>query len=118
MLSGNNTLLIFVSLMALGIIMMSVKHIKKEHEIPLILLVAGLIGNLIDRVFRGFVVDFFDFGWWPVFNLADSAIVVGAFTDAGLAVTVTHGLIDNSLFLLDLMGIFMMTLGIYKRLSG
>ena len=39
----------------------------------------GAIGNLIDRVRLGEVTDFIDFGAWPVFNLADSAIVVGTF---------------------------------------
>lgn len=37
----------------------------------------GAAGNLIDRIFRGSVVDFFDFRIWPVFNIADIAIVVG-----------------------------------------
>jgi signal peptidase II len=41
----------------------------------------GAIGNLVDRIVYGYVVDFVDFGyrsnWWPVFNVADSAIVVG-----------------------------------------
>jgi len=37
----------------------------------------GAIGNLVDRVRLGYVVDFIDVGTWPVFNLADSAIVVG-----------------------------------------
>ena len=37
----------------------------------------GAIGNLVDRVRLGYVVDFIDVGAWPVFNLADSAIVVG-----------------------------------------
>lgn len=42
------------------------------------LLVGGALGNLIDRVFRdGLVVDYIDFGWWPVFNVADIAIVLG-----------------------------------------
>jgi signal peptidase II len=47
------------------------------------LLLGGALGNLVDRVFRspgpgrGAVVDFLDFRVWPVFNLADSAIVVG-----------------------------------------
>ncbi len=60
-------------------------------------------------------------GWlagWRIFRTADSRvwpIALGLL--AGLAATVAHGLIDNSLFLLDLMGIFMMTLGIYRRLS-
>jgi signal peptidase II len=47
------------------------------------LLLGGATGNLVDRIFRapgpgrGAVVDFIDFRVWPVFNLADSAIVVG-----------------------------------------
>lgn len=41
------------------------------------LLIGGAVGNLGDRVFRGRVVDFFDLGWWPVFNVADLAIVAG-----------------------------------------
>jgi len=54
---------------------------------PLVLLAAALVvggalGNAIDRLLRGAVIDFVDlhaFGWhWPAFNLADSAIVVGA----------------------------------------
>lgn len=39
----------------------------------------GAIGNLIDRLRLGAVTDFIDIGAWPVFNLADSAIVVGTF---------------------------------------
>jgi len=74
---NNNTLLAWFSLIVLGIIMMNVKQIRKQHEIPTILIVSGLLGNLIDRVFRGFVVDFIDLHWWPVFNLADSCIVIG-----------------------------------------
>lgn len=46
------------------------------------LLIGGAIGNLIDRIRLGMVVDFLDFhafGWhWPAFNVADSAVVVGA----------------------------------------
>jgi len=37
----------------------------------------GASGNLLDRLWRGGVIDFVDFGFWPVFNLADTAIVVG-----------------------------------------
>jgi signal peptidase II len=48
------------------------------------LVLGGALGNLIDRLFRapgplqGHVVDFVSVGWWPVFNVADSAIVCGA----------------------------------------
>lgn len=42
------------------------------------LILGGAIGNLIDRVRFGAVIDFLDFRVWPVFNLADSCITVGA----------------------------------------
>lgn len=41
------------------------------------LIIAGAIGNLIDRIRLGYVIDFFDFLVWPVFNIADSSVVVG-----------------------------------------
>lgn len=47
------------------------------------LVLGGALGNLCDRLFRGrggAVVDFIDLGWWPIFNLADAAVVVGAIT--------------------------------------
>ena len=46
------------------------------------LLYAGIVGNLIDRVFRGYVIDFLDFHWgashFPCFNIADTYITVAA----------------------------------------
>ena len=51
------------------------------ERIPLALIVGGAIGNLIDRIRFGAVIDFLDFhigGWhWPAFNVADICIVVG-----------------------------------------
>lgn len=41
------------------------------------LLLGGAFGNLIDRVVAGRVTDFIDVGAWPIFNIADSAVVVG-----------------------------------------
>lgn len=38
----------------------------------------GSIGNLIDRLLYGSVIDFFSVGWWPVFNIADIGIVCGS----------------------------------------
>lgn len=49
--------------------------------IALGLVVGGAAGNLVDRLVRhnhGAVIDFVDFRWWPVWNLADASIVVGA----------------------------------------
>ena len=41
------------------------------------LVLGGTVGNLIDRIRFGYVTDFIDFNFWPAFNIADSAIVVG-----------------------------------------
>ncbi len=54
----------------------------KEYQLVrpvLILIFSGAIGNMIDRVFRGYVVDFFEFAFidFPVFNVADIYVVVG-----------------------------------------
>ena len=46
-------------------------------RISLGLLLGGAVGNLVDRVLMGRVTDFIDVGAWPIFNLADSAIVTG-----------------------------------------
>lgn len=55
---------------------------KKEYmwlRVSFVLILAGAIGNVIDRFFRGYVVDFFEFTFmhWPVFNMADIYVVVG-----------------------------------------
>lgn len=42
------------------------------------MILGGAFGNIIDRVRLGYVVDFIQVGWFPIFNLADSAITVGA----------------------------------------
>ncbi|WP_300478564.1 signal peptidase II, partial [Shewanella sp.] len=46
------------------------------------LVIGGALGNLVDRLMHGFVVDFIDFFWakshYPAFNIADSAICIGA----------------------------------------
>jgi hypothetical protein len=49
--------------------------------VALALVLGGALGNLVDRVTTGQVVDFIDIGWgrwhWPVFNVADSAVSIG-----------------------------------------
>jgi signal peptidase II len=54
---------------------------KSRHQrIPSIgfgLILGGALGNILDRFDDGFVTDFIQVGWWPVFNVADSCITVG-----------------------------------------
>lgn len=82
-LEGKTTTLIVVSLVML-IFVYSMSYTYDEAKIKDLsfgLLYGGIIGNLIDRVFYGFVRDFIDikvFGYnFPVFNIADMAIVIG-----------------------------------------
>ncbi|MBM7614529.1 signal peptidase II [Alkaliphilus hydrothermalis] len=72
--------IITTSIIIVGALVFMYKN-KRMHlslKIGLNLVVAGAIGNFIDRIRLGFVVDFFDFRVWPVFNIADCAVVVGA----------------------------------------
>ena len=46
-------------------------------KVALGLVLGGALGNLIDRLNLGYVIDFIDFRVWPAFNIADSAVVVG-----------------------------------------
>ena len=53
------------------------KSPKQSFRLPLALVLGGAVGNLIDRLRYGFVIDFIDVKFWPIFNLADSAITCG-----------------------------------------
>ena len=71
-------------LAAMGVMMIAAvcyRHIQRENMFIRCgsgLLLGGAAGNLADRIQTGLVIDFFDFHIWPVFNLADVAICVGA----------------------------------------
>ncbi|OGX38046.1 MAG: signal peptidase II [Omnitrophica WOR_2 bacterium RIFCSPHIGHO2_02_FULL_52_10] len=52
--------------------------LSRIYIIAFSLILGGAIGNLIDRIVYGHVIDFIDFRIWPVFNIADSAITIGA----------------------------------------
>ncbi len=47
-------------------------------KLALGLILGGTVGNLIDRISLGYVTDFISIGIWPIFNIADSAVTVGA----------------------------------------
>jgi signal peptidase II len=61
-----------------GIYMLWREHRENPPAaVAIALIVGGAVGNVIDRVFRGYVVDFVAVGVWPRFNLADSAVTIG-----------------------------------------
>lgn len=70
---------ILVSIIAIIFIVFFLSKKKVNSYLPLALILGGAIGNLIDRLRFGYVVDFLDFKVWPVFNVADSCISIGAF---------------------------------------
>lgn len=49
----------------------------RSIQISLGLIEGGAIGNILDRIQHGYVIDFIQVGWWPVFNIADIAISCG-----------------------------------------
>ena len=83
---GSNSTIMFVVVNIILITLITKVILTKKNEISnyiligLGLILAGGIGNLIDRIFRGFVVDYVDFNpliKYPVFNIADICVVLG-----------------------------------------
>lgn len=91
--SGYGPVLAVLAFVMAGVLLyLSTKRTDRWGAVLLGAIAGGAVGNLIDRVFRaedgalsGAVVDFIDLGWWPVFNIADSAIVVGVVTMLAMA---------------------------------
>jgi len=77
----------WIGLVAVAVVLVLVAGMRRaDNEVSrtgLALVVGGAVGNIVDRLFRGRalmrgrVIDFIDLQWWPVFNVADSAITIG-----------------------------------------
>ncbi|MDP6642152.1 MAG: signal peptidase II [Candidatus Nanoarchaeia archaeon] len=78
-LQGYRYFLILISLVVMIILIYYLITIKNKSAIRAFsFILGGTIGNLIDRIFLGYVRDFIDFQFWPTFNVADSFITIGA----------------------------------------
>ena len=85
MATGYTWVLTLVAIgVVVGIIWMGRRLVSPWWAVGLGMILGGALGNLVDRFFRspgplrGHVVDFLSIGWWPVFNVADPAVVGGA----------------------------------------
>ncbi|MCX7956440.1 MAG: signal peptidase II [Endomicrobia bacterium] len=83
---GMNLIFIVVVLFVLIFFLKSSKHLNEEFgklsNLIMCLILSGGVGNLLDRIFYGEVIDFIDLQWnykniWPIFNLADSYVFIG-----------------------------------------
>lgn len=80
LLQDQTAFFILVGVVVVGVIIASYRQIREPNwglNLCLGLQLGGALGNLVDRIRYGYVVDFFDLTVWPVFNVADSAICVG-----------------------------------------
>ncbi len=76
---------IIIPLIMIALLIYNFYHYKYNNEklsrlyiVAISLIIGGAIGNLVDRILYGYVIDFIDLRVWPVFNIADSAITIGA----------------------------------------
>lgn len=79
-LQNSQILLIIFSIIALYIIyifLIKNKQLNKISILSISLLIGGIIGNMLDRIIRGYVIDYLSFFKFPVFNIADICIVIG-----------------------------------------
>ncbi|MFW6287826.1 MAG: signal peptidase II [bacterium] len=78
-LQGQRTLFIIITIIIIIVLYLYRQRTEKNRylDIAMALIIGGAIGNLIDRIRLHYVIDYLDFRIWPVFNLADSAVVVG-----------------------------------------
>lgn len=79
LLDGHRWWLVGISLVVIGMLLRFHRWLGDTAwtKWGLVFFISGAIGNLIDRVFHGFVIDFIQIYWIPVFNVADMAINIG-----------------------------------------
>jgi len=78
---GKSVFFVFIALAIIIVItayLIKSRPLNRSVSIGLGLILGGAVGNLVDRIAFGSVIDFIDLGIWPVFNIADSCITIGA----------------------------------------
>lgn len=83
--AGHGWLIGLIACTIVGVLLVTARKVDARLQLVLIgVVIGGALGNVIDRLTRGdggfmsgAVVDFIDLQWWPIFNVADAAVVVG-----------------------------------------
>ncbi len=96
MFKDKGILFIIFPIIAIILLVFNIYYYRQNEEMlsrsyifAISLILGGAIGNLIDRISYGYVIDFIDFRIWPVFNIADTAISIGAILIAYKCVTLS-----------------------------
>ncbi len=97
MFKDRGIIFIIFPIIAIILLTFNIYYYRKNEEMlsrlyifAISLILGGAIGNLIDRISYGYVIDFIDFRIWPVFNIADTAISIGAILIAYKCVTLSN----------------------------
>ena len=77
-LQGQQWFFIIFAIVVIITIIYYYKKIPINQRLFIAFILAGSLGNLVDRIHYGYVIDFIDFKIWPVFNIADTAVCIGA----------------------------------------
>ena len=96
---GQTALLTVMALVVIGALVLYYRRVVDPSPwlvVSLGLLLGGALGNLVDRIRLGYVVDFVAVGPWPKFNVADSAITIGVLLVAWATLTGSQPVIGGS----------------------
>lgn len=76
---GLNFLFIIIGFVIIAILLINIKFFTENflRTVGTIFVLSGAFGNLFDRIFFGYVIDFIAFTFWPAFNFADAFISIG-----------------------------------------
>lgn len=79
MLQGFNFLFIIAAIAVMGLFVYFYSDIVKKNYLMISssLILGGTVGNMMDRLYFGYVIDYIDFSFWPAFNISDMALTVG-----------------------------------------
>jgi signal peptidase II len=81
---GLGPIIAVIGVLVVAYLLIGLRRDTRSGSVFVGMVAGGAAGNIVDRLFRGdgwlqgAVVDFIDLQWWPIFNVADAAIVIGA----------------------------------------